>query len=63
MTDTPVKPGPIPGSSSGTGQLTKGELGTTHLVAQSLAVGPITSAALLGGVVAARGVARVRSTC
>ena len=55
MTDTPVKPGPISGTNSGTGQLTKGELGTTHLVAQSLAVGPITSAALLGGVVAARG--------
>lgn len=37
------------------GQLSNGELGTTDLVAQSLAVGPITSAALLGGVVAAKG--------
>jgi amino acid transporter len=45
MNDLPPKPG----------ELTKGELGTTHLLAQSLAVGPITSAALLGGVVAARG--------
>ena len=35
--------------------LAQGELGTTDLVAQSLAVGPITSAALLGGVVAAKG--------
>jgi amino acid transporter len=35
--------------------LSQGELGTTDLLAQSLAVGPITSAALLGGVVAARG--------
>ena len=32
-----------------------GELGTLNLVAQSLAAGPITSAALLGGVVAAKG--------
>lgn len=38
-----------------TGHLAQGGLGTTHLVAQSLAVGPITSAALLGGVVAAKG--------
>lgn len=37
------------------GELTQGELGTTDLLAQSLAVGPITSAALLGGVVAVKG--------
>ncbi|WP_216897541.1 APC family permease [Nocardia alni] len=35
--------------------LARGKLGTTDLVAQSLAVGPITSAALLGGIVAAKG--------
>ena len=42
-------------SEPAAGQLTRGELGTTDLLAQSLAVGPITSAALLGGVVAAKG--------
>src|SRR5262249_43753184 len=36
-------------------QLSRGTLGMTDLLAQSLAVGPITSAALLGGVVAAKG--------
>ncbi|GGF11555.1 APC family permease [Williamsia phyllosphaerae] len=35
--------------------LAQNKLGTTDLVAQSLAVGPITSAALLGGIVAAKG--------
>ena len=33
----------------------KGGLGTLNLLAQSLAAGPITSAALLGGVIAAKG--------
>jgi amino acid transporter len=42
-------------STRAPGALAHGELGTTDLVAQSLAVGPITSAALLGGVVAAKG--------
>ncbi|WP_075836116.1 MULTISPECIES: APC family permease [unclassified Rhodococcus (in: high G+C Gram-positive bacteria)] len=43
-------------STSGpTGSLAQGKLGTTDLVAQSLAVGPITSAALLGGIIAAKG--------
>jgi amino acid transporter len=37
------------------GGLAAGRLGTADLVAQSLAVGPITSAALLGGIVAAKG--------
>ncbi len=37
------------------GSLARGKLGTTDLVAQSLAVGPITSAALLGGIIAAKG--------
>jgi amino acid transporter len=36
-------------------RLSNGELGTINLIAQSLAAGPITSAALLGGVVAAKG--------
>jgi amino acid transporter len=57
MNEVPV---PVQASSpaAGTrapGALAHGELGTADLVAQSLAVGPITSAALLGGVVAAKG--------
>ncbi len=52
MTEARVDPGT---TSETAGRLTRGGLGTTHLLAQSLAVGPITSAALLGGVVAAKG--------
>ncbi|MDH6194679.1 amino acid transporter [Mycobacterium frederiksbergense] len=50
-----TQPSAPAGASAPTGELTRGELGTTDLLAQSLAVGPITSAALLGGVVAAKG--------
>lgn len=51
-------PAPSPGNDStgaGSHRLAENKLGTTDLVAQSLAVGPITSAALLGGIVAAKG--------
>ncbi|MFY2791635.1 APC family permease [Rhodococcus sp. KRD162] len=44
-----------PTATSHAGSLARGKLGTTDLVAQSLAVGPITSAALLGGIIAAKG--------
>ena len=42
-------------SATAPSELARGKLGTTDLVAQSLAVGSITSAALLGGIVAAKG--------
>lgn len=49
------KPKPHTPATATTGSLAEAKLGTADLVAQSLAVGPITSAALLGGIVAARG--------
>lgn len=53
MSETPAQP-TAPPSTARPAAPTSG-LGTTDLLAQSLAVGPITSAALLGGVVAAKG--------
>lgn len=53
MSDSSAGAGSAPAARAN--GLTSGELGTTDLLAQSLAVGPITSAALLGGVVAAKG--------
>lgn len=55
MTETPAqlgRPSTVDGNAP---RLPDSGLGTTDLLAQSLAVGPITSAALLGGVVAAKG--------
>lgn len=58
MTDIPVRREAPPAAANSTTPVAEplhGGLGTTDLLAQSLAVGPITSAALLGGVVAAKG--------